>query len=837
MSSLALSPALSGHGTPASAMDDPFALLNNPAAVEALKANLRPAADPFRAAHTLGSANGVMAQGQLATFLKDAAPLALAGWRDHALQARTRETIADPVRSGVNALEGGEEAMRDWTRIRLGLGGEAMPFEVKLFEDSGFTRGLSQRWDALTADMQKLAPEVRGRYEGILNQEMDRATQLALLHDQAVGEYAPMELRSFSASGEGVLQKREITEATRAEIAAGAAAQATLPGIAASALDGSQGGNAMRQAFAGLERINQHARQQLDAPGIALRIHMPAIAAYQGAKFEAAVDYASQFAEQARGGIVALAMGKDYARMWLASELGFVQGQAFQPKADDQALPHTRALTERWGVLSRETLMAMPEHLRKKYEPLANDTLHQGLATTLVMDKQIGKYDKVIVRDFDAQRGETATRFRYYLDDSDRLMREVVQESSGKKGNCIKNTLLPIAAVVLSVIPVTAPIGAALSAGLAVKNGIETGNWLGAVAGVATGMAGLGGLAGAASATTNTLNTVANVARVAAGAQGLYEGIKHGDPLAALGGGIGVASGLSRLSVSGGSLGVADANHAPIVSQAVAGAAGVVGQAAGVVQGLRTGNVAAALSGGIGMMGGLSQLSYSSEGGLQMADDRHAPIVSPALARAANIAGNVYGTVQAIENHNTAAALQGGISVLGGLSQLSYSAEEGLQLANRQRPGIVPQGLAATASLIGSAYTVHQGLQGDNPLQVAAGLTGAAGAYGSLAGWQDNSIGSLGVQLAGRAVSTVGAAMRQDQVGAALAATQGAQLWNLIRAIDISPQLTQLGSGTPVSVAPEALAHLAEAQALRQRANTIGQIQQTAQALAPYIRP
>ena len=121
------------------------------------------------------------------------------------------------------------------------------------------------------------------------------------------------------------------------------------------------------------------------------------------------------------------------------------------------------------------------------------------------------------------------------------------------------------------------------------------------------------------------------------------------------------------------------------------------------------------------------------------------------------------------------------------------------QLANRQRPGIVPQGLAATASLIGSAYTVHQGLQNDNPLQVAAGLTGAAGAYGSLAGWQETSIPSLGVQLAGRAVSTVGAAMRQDQVGAALAATQGAQLWNLIRAIDISPQLTQLGSGTPVS--------------------------------------
>ena len=835
MSSLALSTAVPGNSMPPSAMDDPFALLTNPAAVEALKANLKPAADPFRAAHTLGSANGVMAQGQLATFLKDAAPLALAGWRDHALQARTRETIADPVRSGLNALEGGEEAMRDWTRIRLGLGGEAMPFQVKLFEDSGFTRGLSQRWDALTADMQKLAPEVRGRYEGILNQEMDRATQVALLHDQAVGEYAPMELRSFSASGQGVLHKREITDATRAEMAAGDAAQATLPGIATSALAG-HGGDPMRQAFAGLERINQHARQQLDAPGIALRIHMPAIAAYQGAKFEAAVDYASQFAEQARGGIVALAMGKDYARMWLASELGFVPGQAFQPKADDQALPHTRALTERWSVLSRETLMAMPEHLRKKYEPLANDTLHQGLATTLVMDKQVGKYDKVIVRDFDAQRGETATRFRYYLDDSDRLMREVVQESSGKKGNCIKNTLLPIAAVVLSVIPVTAPIGAALSTGLAVKNGIETGNWLGAVASVATGMADLGGLAGAATA-AKTLNTVATVARVAAGAQGLYEGIKHGDPLAALSGGIGMAGGLSRLSVSGGSLGLADANHAPIVSQAVAGAAGVVGQAAGVVQGLRTGNVAAALSGGIGVMNGLSQLSYSSEGGLHMADARHAPIVSPALARAANIAGNVYGTVQAIENGNTAAALNGGISVLGGLSQLSYSAEEGLQLANRQRPGLVPQGLAATASLIGSAYTVHQGLQGDNPLQVAAGLTGAAGAYGSLAGWQENSVPSFGVQLAGRAVSMVGAAMRQDQVGAALAATQGAQLWNLIRAIDISPQLTQLGSGAAVSVAPEALEHLAQAQALRERANTIGQIQQTAQALAPYIRP
>jgi hypothetical protein len=70
-----------------------------------------------------------------------------------------------------------------------------------------------------------------------------------------------------------------------------------------------------------------------------------------------------------------------------------------------------------------------------------------------------------------------------------------------------------------------------------------------------------------------------------------------------------------------------------------------------------------------------------------------------------------------------------------------------------------------------------------------------------------------------------------------MAATQGAQLWNLIRAIDISPQLTQLGSGAPVSVAPEALEHLAQAQALRDRANTIGQIQQTAQALAPYIRP
>jgi hypothetical protein len=836
MSSLALSTAVSGNGIPMPTLDDPFSLLNSPAAAEALKSHLKPAADPFRAAHTLGSANGLLADGSLAPFLKEAAPLALAGWREHALQARTRETLADPVGSGLNALEGGEEAMRDWTRIRLGMGGEAMPFEVKLFEDSGFTRGLSQRWDALTADMQKLSPEVRGRYEGILNQEMDRATQLALLHDEAVGEYAPMQLRSYSASGEGALQQREITAATRAEVAAGDAAQATLPGIATNALS-HNGSDAMRQAFAGLDSIDQHARQQLDAPGIALRIHMPAIAAYQGAKFTAAVDYASQFAEQARGGIVALAMGKDYARMWLASELGFEQGKAFQGKTDDQALPNTRALTERWGVLSRETLMAMPEHLRKKYEPLANDTLHQGLATTLVMDKQIGKYDKVVVRDFDAQRGETATRFRYSLDDNDRLLREVVQESSGKKGNCIKNTLLPIAAVVLSVIPVTAPIGAALSAGLAVKNGIETGNWLGAVAGVATGMAGLGGMAGMATATTNTLNTVASVARVAAGAQGLYEGIKHGDPLAAISGGMGVAGGLSRLSVDGGSLQMADASHAPIVSQAVAGATNVVGQAAGMVEGLHHGNFGAALQGGIGVMGGLSGLSYSAEGGLHVADDQHAPIVSPAAAAAARIAGNVVGTVQAIEHHNTAAALNGGISVLGGLSQLSYSAEEGLQLANRQRPGIVPQGLAATASLIGSAYTVHQGLQGDNPLQVAAGLTGAAGAFGRLAGWQENAVPSLSVQLAGRAVSMVGSAMRQDQVGAALAATQGAQLWNLIRAIDISPQLTQLGGGGPVSVAPEALEHLAEAQALRQRANTIGQIQQTAQALAPYIRP
>lgn len=835
MSSLALSTAVSSHGLPPSALDDPFALLNSSAAVDAMKANLKPAADPFRAAHTLGSANGLLADGSLAPFLKEAAPLALAGWRDHALQARTRETLADPVGSGLNALEGGEEAMRDWTRIRLGLGGEAMPFEVKLFEDSGFTRGLSQRWDALTTDMQKLSPEVRGRYEGILNEEMGRATQLALLHDEAVGEYAPMELRSYSASGEGTLQRQEIQAATRAEVEAGAAAQATLPGIASTAMAG-DGGNALSQAFAGLDRIDSHARQLIDAPGIAMRIHMPAIAAYQGAKFEAAVDYAGQFAEQARGGIVALAMGKDYARMWLASELGFEQGKPFQPLADGQALPHTRALTERWGVLSRDTLMAMPEHLRQKYAPLANETLHRGLATTLVMDKQVGKYDKVVVRDFDAQRGEGA-KFRYYLDDSDRLMREVVQESSGKKGNCIKNTLLPIAAVVLSVIPVTAPIGAALSAGLAVKNGVETGNWLGAIAGVATGMAGLGGMAGMATATTNTLNTVANVARVAAGAQGLYQGIKTGDPLAAIGGGIGMAGGLSRLSVSGGSLGLADANHAPIVSQAVAGAAGVVGQAAGMVQGLHTGNIGAALQGGIGVMGGLSGLSYSAQGGLTLADDRHAPIVSPALAGAARIAGNVYGTVQAIENGNTAAALNGGISVLGGLSQLSYSAEDGLQLANRQRPGIVPQGLAATASLIGSAYTVHQGLQGDNPLQVAAGLTGAAGAYGRLAGWQEMSVPSLSVQLAGRAVSVAGAAMRQDQVGAALAATQGAQLWNLIRAIDISPQLTQLGGGGPVSVAPEALEHLAEAQALRQRANTIGQIQQTAQALAPYIRP
>lgn len=831
MTSLALSAVSNGTALPG--LDDPFAFLNSPAAVEALKANLGPVADPFRAAQRLGSANGVMVEASLGSFLKAEAPLALLSWRDHALQARVRETLADPVGSGVNALEGGEQAMRDWTRIRLGMAGEAMPFEVKLFEDSGFTRGLSKRWDALTGDMQKLAPEIRGRYEGILNQEMGRATQLALLHDEAVGEYAPMELRSYAASGEGAMQRHEIQAASRAEMAAGDEAQAALPGGMAGAALAGDGLDAMRQVRAGLDRIDTHARQLIDAPGIAMRIRMPAIAAYQGAKFDAAVDYASQFAEQARGGIVALAMGKDYARMWLASELGFEQGKAFQPKADDQALPHTRALTERWGVLSRDTLMAMPEHLRQKYAPLANETLHRGLATTLVMDKQIGKYDKVVVRDFDAQRGE-GTKFRYYLDDSDRLMREVVQEAARKKGGCIKNALLPIAAAVLSVIPVTAPIGAALSAGLAVKNGVETGNWLGAIAGVATGMSGLRGLAGAASA---TLNTVASVARVAAGAQALYQGIKHGDPLAAIGGGIGMAGGLSRLSVAGGSLTVADAHHAPIVSPAVAGAANVVGQAAGMVQGLHTGNIGAALSGGIGVMGGLSNLSYSSEGGLRLADNQHAPIVSPALAGAARIAGNVYGMVQGIENHDTAAALNGGIGVLGGLSRLSYSAEEGLQLSNATRPGIVPQGLADTASLIGAAYTVHQGLEYDSPIHVAAGLTGAAGAVGRLAGWQEASIPALSVRLADRAVGVAAAAMRQDQVGAALAATQGAQLWNLIRAIDISPQLTQLGSGAAVAVDPQALAHLDEARQLGRRANTIGQIQQTAQALAPFVRP
>lgn len=538
--------------------DDPFAAMNSVAASDGAVGD------------ALESAGAFARTGRLDTFVEAVDPISAMKWQDHDRLQGMQDARADPLGTAFSAAQHGGEAMHQWVRNQLGVvKGAPLPFEVKLFQDGGFARGLNRQWNTLVGStMQHLPMELRKAYEQVLQQEMHTAMQQAMLQDQALGEYTPVEVRNFSAGGGGGTHREKLDDATLAQAKAlqagdSSTAQERAQAEQAAALDmkryGFDGVNAMKFAGDALDRQDIAVRAEMARPAIEFRIDTGSIGLYQNAKFNAAVDYAQQFAAVARGGIVAIAMGKDYARMWLAGELGFQDGQPFEGLKDDQPAPNSRALAQRWDKLGGHTLMEMPEFLREKYAPLANEVMQRGVYTTMHMDRQTGRYADVNLRDFTP--GGFGEEYRYFLNHDGSLGREVIRKEDD--GNCVDQILLPIINVALYFVPVVgAALGAAMTVATSIKNGVETGNWLGATVGAVAGVAGLGGavsgLMGAAGGAmggqlgtvTSALNTVANVGRVASGAYGLYEGIQSGNVLGAVSGGLGMVGGMSAFGQS-----------------------------------------------------------------------------------------------------------------------------------------------------------------------------------------------------------------------------------------------------------------------------------------------
>jgi hypothetical protein len=700
--------------------------------------------DPFEALNSIGvkgSENHVPSsssvgpgKGDLGSFVEHVNPLATMAMRDHGLVLGLHEAQASPLQTGWNAAQEGEASMRQWARFQLGVvKGAPLPAEVKLFQDGGFARGLAGRWNTLIdKTMPNLPAEARKAYERVLNDEMHQAMQLAMLQDAAIDEYTPIKVREFSADGQGGTHEFKLEDSTVASTKtlqqqdAAAQQQMQLDAQEESSLRqkfGFDGANAMTLAGRSLDRQDGYTRVDLARPAVEFRIDTASISKYQNAKFTAAVDYAQQFAEVARGGIVAIAMGKQYANQWLAGELGFVDGKPYEGLKDGKEAPNTRALAERWGKLSNETLMAMPEFLREKYAPLANQTMQRGVHATMHMDAQIGKYAGVNLRDFTP--GGPGEEFKYFLNQDGSLGREVIKKKDD--GNCVDQILLPIVNVALYFVPVVgAVLGGAMTVAMAVKSGVETGNWVGAGIGAVAGVVGMGGAWGAMAGELGAMGGAAgSVGSALEGVGGAFSG-----------------AGESIFGEAAGAIGSAVSTGVKV--------ARVAQSAYGLEQGIENGNPLSAIQNGAGLVGAVAQFGSNDPwgdvkseadvvNGDALQSELNPSVVNGALMTGANLAARGVQLFEGFTSGNPLSIASGVTGLVGDLAPKEYKDEAyALHHATNALAATVygNSAMAGTSTAFALAHwNEANGDQaaGQNLMQLGAGMTNAHDAINSLA--------------------------------------------------------------------------------------------------------
>lgn len=767
---------------PTNFLDDPFAALNTAVGLSAPanQANQAPqGVTAVEAASTvaqpLQSGNAVNAQSptDLNAFLTRVAPQIARSIHVNALHQGMAEALANPVQTGQIAASQGSEAMRQWVRFQLGVVKDApLPFELQLFKDGGFARGVAARWNGLLDKvMNQMSPEMRKAYEPILNEEMGTSMQLALLHDKTIEEYTPVLTRKFIAVAPVREQGRWVNDYNSGRGSYEPPAWARGPGmglyethmvkkpaervfvgdgrsggwqelperlveekIPLVNADGSQvthweRGTGDRQWGAGpvghfvpldhkqhvmsastlaahkalmeqdaklgeqVAQINKDqesgkldaltaANKRLDLAGqyivdndltgaaVKFRVDSNSIGLYQGAKFEAATEFAKSYAPIARDGIVALGVGRPYARQWLAGELGFKPGQPFdnglkeQPKDRKPGIGanrdapgvNTRAMLGRWDHLGGSTLMAMPEFLREKYAPLANDTMEKALHATLHMDYQIGEYGEPVVHRY-LPRGFEEDEYKYFLKQDGNLGNYNL--TNVKNAECIDKWVLPILNVGLYFIPVAGQIlGPAMTVANSVRTGLQSGNWLGAGLGMAAGLAGLGVAGSALAAGTSATGAATSVASTAT---------------SSLGQGLSALAGKAANVLGYGNFGIGGATTAVSTASSTAGTIGTIGS------------------------------------------------VATKAAHAARIAQGAYGLKQGIDHGSLIHALGSATAILGGLSPLGKNPLANLSNVN---PSLLPDWLTIGARAASDGINVYQGIKYDAPAFIASGATG-----------------------------------------------------------------------------------------------------------------
>ncbi len=494
---------------------------------------------------------------------------------------------------GLAAARDGQDGMQRWASSVLAPRANRMGFDVNVMNESNapFSKGLIKRWEWVKNEVVARMPlEARQAYEAVLNARMRESLQETMFNDEANEEYAAVEYREFSATGQGREVKAELTDATRKRAVEHQKLKAEVdekaPGGPLATI------NRWAAIASGQPDPEAHPAKlalkgfQLGNPGF-VGFDLGSSNQYFGEKLDASQRVAAQYAPELRTGITAALMGARHGQRWLISELGYdFQTRSFA-KLEGAAHPHADSVVKRWDGVKSNQLARMPAFLQERFDKYANGALRDTLGGAMKEDKKIGKYGDVKTHLY-SSKGE-APEYRFWLNSDGSVGAEAVPE----KQDCITQIILPLAAAVLMIIPgmqgfgaalasvgftaaaaATAAttmyaVGAGLSVGMAVDRGIETGDWLGAVGSVAGAAIGYGGIYGAAagglgsavSSVGNSLgmsaSTISNVtsgikvlndtvAPIARGAYGLYQGIEHGSPWAALSGVGGMLGGVSH---------------------------------------------------------------------------------------------------------------------------------------------------------------------------------------------------------------------------------------------------------------------------------------------------
>ncbi len=250
---------------------------------------------------------------------------------------------------------------------------------------------------------------------------------------------------------------------------------------------------------------------------------------------------------------------------------------------------------------------------------------------------------------FECQMGPDKYAVGLKIDENHRVIGAGVQKVPPPPKKSWWSTVVSVVcAVVAIVFPVVAPICMAINAASAIASGAKGLALIGAIAGGAAGFAGIADMAGVAGAAA-TASTFSNVATGINALNSVSQGFQNGDFLGALAGAVTAgSSGLFGSTISDGlnNLGNSVSQGLGAATNGLLGGTGAglssLAKAAGGVGSLIRGDIA----------GGLTQLGGAAG---------QAGLIDQGLAQNINTAGQVIKAGQALENGNIAGALTAGI--------------------------------------------------------------------------------------------------------------------------------------------------------------------------------